>query len=38
MEKGSLDIQVLLEIALNQRIVDEVSVDLPKVLHLYLRN
>ncbi|MCP9762991.1 PAS domain S-box protein [Lacihabitans soyangensis] len=37
MEKGSLDIQVLLEIALNQRIVDEVSVDLPKVLHLYLR-
>lgn len=37
MEKGSLEIQVLLEIALNQRIVDDVSVDLPKVLQLYLR-
>jgi len=37
MEKEKLDIQVLLEIAINQRITGEVETSLPTVLNLYLR-
>lgn len=37
MEIGNIDIQVLLELALNQRIKENVNKDLPPILHLYLR-
>lgn len=37
MEKEKLDIQVLLEIALNQRITGEIESSLPQILNLYLR-
>ena len=37
MEKEKLDIQVLLEIALNQRIIGDIANNLPHILNLYLR-
>lgn len=37
MEKEKLDIQVLLEIALNQRLSGEIDNILPQILNLYLR-
>jgi PAS domain S-box-containing protein len=37
MEKENLDIQVLLELALNQRVSGEIESSLPKTLNLYLR-
>jgi PAS domain S-box-containing protein len=37
MELGNFDIQILLELALNQRITENVNKDLPPILHLYLR-